>query len=210
MNLSGQCIAVTAGEPLELVEMPVTAEIHGVRLVGRADRIHLEGRRGRLVLEFKFSGRRELFPSHVVQVEAYGRMLEAMGFQTDRLLYGVAVLPRGRRVSDALARKIAESAFEVARAGLSATDARPPSGIPDPLSGLTVRRVDDEAFGLWVFRHSRQRVERDLHWATSYWTARSPAANVARAPSTPPNSAACPRRRRTGATRCAARWGASA
>jgi hypothetical protein len=173
--------AITAGEPLELVEMPVTAEIHGVRLVGRADRIHLEGRRGRLVLEFKFSGRRELFPSHVVQVEAYGRMLESMGFQTDRLLYGVAVLPRGRRVSDALARKIAEAAFEVARAGLSATDARPPSGVPDPLSGLTVRRVDDEAFGLWVFRHSRQRVERDLQWATSYWTgARAPEGTMAR------------------------------
>ena len=162
--------AITAGEPLELVEMPLSSEIEGVRLVGRADRIHLEGRRARLVLEFKFSGRRELFPSHVVQVEAYGRMLEANGFQVDGLLYGVAVLPRGRKVTDGLAALIADRALEAAREGLSATDVRTGTAMPDPLAGLTYRRVDDDAFGLWVFRHHKGRAERDLHWALSYWT----------------------------------------
>jgi hypothetical protein len=173
--------AVDAGEPLELVEMPLSADIHGVRLVGRADRIHLEGRRANLVLEFKFSGRRELFPSHVVQVEAYGRMLDANHFQTDRLLYGVAVLPRGRKVTDGLAAQIAERAMAAAAEGLSAVENRPPLGMPDPLSGLTFRRVDDEAFGLWVFRHHRARVERDLTWAIDYWTARrAPEGTVSR------------------------------
>jgi hypothetical protein len=166
--------AITAGEPLELVEMPLSSEIHGVRLVGRADRIHLEGRRARLVLEFKFSGRRELFPSHVVQVEAYGRMLEANGFQVDGLLYGVAVLPRGRKVTDGLAALIADRALEAAREGLSATDRRTGVGMPDPLAGLTYRRIDDDAFGLWVFRHHRGRAERDLQWALSYWTGQRP------------------------------------
>jgi hypothetical protein len=166
--------AITAGESLELVEMPLSAEVAGVRVVGRADRIHLEGRRARLVLEFKFSGRRELFPSHVVQVGAYGRMLEAMGFSTDRLVYAVAVLPRGRKVTDGLATAIAARAFQVAKEGLSMTDARPPSGAPDPLLGLTARRVDDEAYGLWVFRHHRARVERDLTWALQYWTGARP------------------------------------
>ncbi len=162
--------AITAGEPLELVEMPLVAELHGVRLVGRADRIHLEGRRARLVLEFKFSGRRELFPSHVVQVEAYGRMLDANGFNTDRLLHCVAVLPRGRKVTDGLAAQIAERALAAAGEGLSAVDTRPASAQPDPLAGLTTRRVDDEAFGLWVFRHHRARAERDLAWALQYWS----------------------------------------
>lgn len=166
--------AITAGEPLELVEMPLSSEISGVRLVGRADRIHLEGRRARLVLEFKFSGRRELFPSHVVQVEAYGRMLEANGFQVDGLLYGVAVLPRGRKVTDGLAALIAERALAAAREGLSATEVRTNAGMPDPLAGLTYRRVDDEAFGLWVFRHHRARAERDLQWALAYWTGQRP------------------------------------
>lgn len=167
--------AISAGEPLELVEMPLMAELHGVRLVGRADRIHLEGKRARLVLEFKFSGRRELFPSHVVQVEAYGRMLESSGFSTDRLVYAVAVLPRGRKVTDGLAATIAEKALAMAADGISATDPRSPSGVPDPLLGLTVRRVDDEAFGLWVFRHHKARVERDLSWALGYWSgARAP------------------------------------
>lgn len=164
--------AITAGEPLELVEMPLSAEVHGVRIVGRADRIHLEGKRATLVLEFKFSGRRELFPSHIVQVEAYGRMLEANGFSTDRLVYAVAVLPRGRKVTDGLAAQIAERAFRAARDGLSMTDPRPPTGAPDPLAGLTARRIDDEAFGLWVFRHHRARVERDLSWALHYWSGR--------------------------------------
>lgn len=161
--------AITAGEPLELVEMPLVAELNGVRLVGRADRIHLEGRSARLVLEFKFSGRRELFPSHIVQVEAYGRMLEANGFNTDRLLHCVAVLPRGRKVTDGLAAQIVEKALAAAGDGLSAIDARPATGQPDPLGGLTARRVDDEAFGLWVFRHHRARAERDLSWALQYW-----------------------------------------
>lgn len=173
--------AITAGEPLELVEMPLSSEIHGVRLVGRADRIHLEGRRARLVLEFKFSGRRELFPSHVVQVEAYGRMLEANGFQVDGLLYGVAVLPRGRKVTDGLAALIADRALEAARDGLSATEVRTSAGMPDPLAGLTYRRVDDDAFGLWVFRHHRARAERDLQWALSYWSgARTPEGTLSR------------------------------
>jgi hypothetical protein len=74
-------VAITAGEPLELVEMPLSAEVHGVRVVGRADRIHLDGsaRAAGAGVQVQL-GRRELFPSHVVQVEAYGRMLEADGF----------------------------------------------------------------------------------------------------------------------------------
>lgn len=164
--------SITAGEPLELVEMPLSAEVHGVRVVGRADRIHLTGRRARMVVEFKFSSRRELFPSHVVQVEAYGRMLEADGFRTDGLVHAVAVLPRGREVTDGLAAEIAERAEAAAAQGLSAADARPPTGAPDPLQGLTVRRVEEDAFGLWVFRHSRARAERDLSWALAYWTGR--------------------------------------
>jgi hypothetical protein len=173
--------AISAGEPLELVEMPLSAELHGVRLVGRADRIHLEGRRARLVLEFKFSGRRELFPSHVVQVEAYGRMLEANSFNTERLLHCVAVLPRGRKVTDGLAAEIAARAVAAAGEGLSAIDNRAPAGQPDPLAGLTFRRVDDEAFGLWVFRHHRARAERDLAWALQYWAGhRAPEGTVSR------------------------------
>ncbi|MEZ4410858.1 MAG: hypothetical protein R3A52_30910 [Polyangiales bacterium] len=162
--------ALAAGEDLELVEMPLSAEVDGVRLVGRADRVHLKGKRALLVLEFKFSSRRELFPSHIVQVEAYGRMLEANGYRIDQLLHGVAVLPRGQKVSDALAQEIATRATDAAKLGLSAGDSRPPSGFPDPLRGLATRRIDHDAFGLWVFRHSRARVERDLGWALGYWT----------------------------------------
>lgn len=173
--------AITAGEPLELVEMPLGAEVHGVKMVGRADRIHLEGKSARLVLEFKFSGRRELFPSHVVQVEAYGRMLEAGGFGTDRLLHAVAVLPRGRKVTDGLANTIAQRALDAAGEGLSASDTRPSVGAPDPLVGLNVRKVDEDAYGLWVFRHHRARAERDLSWPLTYWTGeRAPEGTAAR------------------------------
>ncbi len=164
--------AITAGEPLELVEMPLVAEVEGVRLVGRADRIHLEGRRAKMVLEFKFSGRRELFPSHVVQVEAYGRMLEASGFETDGLVHAVAVLPRGRKVNDGLAAAIATRALSADVERLVSDDRRPPEGMPDPLAGIAYRRIDDDAFGLWVFRHHRARAERDLTWALQYWTRR--------------------------------------
>lgn len=164
--------SISAGEPLELVEMPLAAELNGVRVVGRADRIHLVGRRAQMVLEFKFSSRRELFPSHVVQVEAYGRMLEAEGYRTEGLVHAVAVLPRGREVTDGLAEEISMRAERAAAQGLSATDARAPMGAPDPVQGLTVRRVEEDAFALWVFRHSRARAERDLGWALGYWSGR--------------------------------------
>jgi hypothetical protein len=167
--------ALSSGEALELVEMPLSAVLHGVKLVGRADRIHLEGRRARLVLEFKFSGRRELFPSHVVQVEAYGRMLEANNFDTEGMLYAVAVLPRGRKITDGLASEIAERALQ---ADLRTNDSDVETNtisMPDPLEGLQFRRIDDEAFGMWVFRHHSQRAERDLSWALRYWSGvRSP------------------------------------
>lgn len=166
--------AIAAGEELELVEMPLSAEVNNVRIVGRADRVHLKGKQALLVLEFKFSARREIFPSHVVQVEAYGRMLEANGYGIDSLLHCVAVLPRGQKVSDALAHEIAMAALETARLGLSAADPRSPRGYPDPLRGLATRRIETEAYGLWVFRHSRPRTERNLGWALGYWSQSRP------------------------------------
>ncbi|MBI5516604.1 MAG: hypothetical protein HY909_22660 [Deltaproteobacteria bacterium] len=169
--------ALDAGKTLELVEHTVGSELEGVRLVGRADRVVLQGRSAKLVLEFKFSAQRELRPTHVVQVEAYGRLLEASGFAVDGLLLAVCVLPRGQAVSEALARAIVAKALEATPRARDTATGR--SGMPDPLEGLGPRRVTEEAFTLWVFPHLPGKTARDLTWALSYWTgARAPEATA--------------------------------
>jgi hypothetical protein len=41
--------------------------------------------------------------------------------------------------------------------------------MPDPIAGLGVRRLDANAFTLFVFPHDERAAERDLSWALGYW-----------------------------------------
>lgn len=161
---------IEVGEKMGLVELGLAGEVDGVPLIGRADRVQLEGSKARLLLEWKFSGRRDLYPTHVVQVEAYGKLLRASGFETNELVHAVAVIPRGGPRPEGMAEMMAKRASEIAAVAPWSDRKITPSGaMPDPLAGLGVRRLDASAFTLFVFPHHESAAERDVSWALGYW-----------------------------------------
>jgi hypothetical protein len=180
---------IERGETMGLVELALAGDVDGVPLIGRADRVQLEGSRAKLLLEWKFSGRRDLYPTHVVQVEAYGRLLRESGFDTAGLVHAVAVIPRGGPKPENMAELLARRASEIA-AVAPWGERRIASGdaMPDPLTGLGVRRLDANAYTLFVFPHDDRAADRDVSWALGYWKgARSPGRTSA-----PSRCRACP------------------
>jgi hypothetical protein len=180
---------IEVGEKMGLVEFDLAGEVQGVPLMGRADRVQFEGSKARLLLEWKFSGRRDLYPTHVVQVEAYGTLLRASGFETSTLVHAVAVIPRGGPRPENMAELMAKRAAELAAAAPWAErKVRTNGAMPDPLAGLGVRRLDTAAFTLFVFPHHELAAERDVSWALDYWKgARAPSRTTA-----PSRCRACP------------------
>lgn len=180
---------IEVGEKMGLVELGLAGEVDGVPLIGRADRVQLEGSKARLLLEWKFSGRRDLYPTHVVQVEAYGKLLRASGFETSELVHAVAVIPRGGPRPENLAELMAKRAADLAAAAPWAErKVGTTTVMPDPLAGLGVRRLDASAFTLFVFPHHELAAERDVSWALGYWKgARTPSRT-----SSPSRCRACP------------------
>src|SRR5204862_5500870 len=69
------------------------APIHDAPIVGVPDLIHLKGRDARLVLEFKFSKRDDLFIDRFIQAQTYGLLLAGSGYGMDRTVCVVGVLP---------------------------------------------------------------------------------------------------------------------
>jgi hypothetical protein len=161
---------IERGETMGLVELGLAGEVDGIPLIGRADRVQLEGSQAKLLLEWKFSGRRDLYPTHVVQVEAYGRLLRESGFDTSGLVHAVAVIPRGGPKPENMAELLARRASEIAAVAPWGTRrVSPGTTMPDPLTGLGVRRLDANAYTLFVFPHDDQAADRDVSWALGYW-----------------------------------------
>ncbi len=177
------------GEAMGLVELNLAGEIDGVMVMGRADRVQLEGTTAKLLLEWKFSSRRELYPTHVVQVEAYATLLKANGFNIDNLVHVVAVVQRGRARPEKLAATMAQRAHEIASVAAWGTrPLRAASAVPDPLQGLGVRRLDSTAFTLFVFPHDARAAELNLQWALQYWKRERPPSHT----HSPSRCRACP------------------
>jgi hypothetical protein len=168
---------IAAGEAQGLAEMSLAATVDGVRLVGRADQVQLQGSAARVVLEFKFSSRREIFPAYAAQVEAYGALLGARGFDTSRLVHAVVVLPRGAGAPAGLAAELARTAERLAAvAPWPDPPAAPPDarGGPDLLGGLAPRFVETARFAMWVFPHEAVAAAGGLRWALGYWKGARP------------------------------------
>jgi hypothetical protein len=84
---------VGRGEDVYLQESRFAAPILDAPVVGVPDLIHLKGREARLVLEFKFSRRDDLFIDRFIQAQTYALLLEGSGYRTDDTVCVVGVLP---------------------------------------------------------------------------------------------------------------------
>src|SRR5579884_743131 len=150
--------SIHRGERLTLFEFPMEAAWEGIPIWGRPDLVQLEGKSVRLLVEFKFSRRANLFPSQQTQTNLYGWLLEQNQFNVDALLCAVAIFPTAIPQNPLLPTELIEKLLEITeRSRASAFQ----SGIP------LLRRA--RAFTLHLFPFRSKIAERDLRWAVDYW-----------------------------------------
>lgn len=160
---------VEAGETVRLHEYGLRGEVDGVPVVGRPDAVFLRGRVADLVLEFKFSAWRRPFPSHRLQLLAYGHLLGQSGYDVSRLVCGVLMLPpRAARGGEPV---IAEPEYAACAAHASHLSARAATGAPVAAAPETVG-----GGALSLFPYDPAEAARGLAWALGYWKGRRPAA----------------------------------
>ncbi len=184
---------VEAGEAVRLHEYGFRGSVGTVPLVGRPDAVFLRGRVADLVLEFKFSAWRRPFPSHRLQLLAYGYLLGQNGYDVSRLVCGVLMLPpgaRGGRDGPVLCEATYASCAALAAALAVELERRPrPRG---RLPGLPAEALDRPAGDsprrhtgftapqpvgggtLSLFPYDAAEAERRLAWAVGYWEGRRP------------------------------------
>ena len=154
-------VRVRLGEDVFLQESRFTAPIHEATVVGVPDLIHLQGRDARLVLEFKFSKRDDLFIDRFIQAQTYGLLLEGSGYGMEQTVCVIGVLPsrdqlRQERTLDQVLERCAELCERIARS-------------PRHVFSLCSR---GESGTLHAFRFDSRTAKNHLRWALDYWKER--------------------------------------
>jgi hypothetical protein len=163
---------VRRGEELYLQESRFRARVHDAPLVGVPDLLHLKGRDARLVLEFKFSKRDDLFIDRFIQAQAYGALLEGLGYRMDETVCVLGVLSPGTpRDSDSSRMESLKKDGVLQKIlGRSAELGERLRGSPRRVFSLRSR---DEASGtLHAFRFESRTARLHLGWALDYWKER--------------------------------------
>lgn len=163
---------VEAGETIRLHEYGFRGTVGAVPLAGRPDAVFLEGRSARLVLEFKFSAWRRPFPSHRLQLLAYGYLLGQNGYDVSRLVCGVLMLPPRPEGRDPFVLPEADyaSCAALAAALAAQVEARPGLARRGGLEGTGPEPVGGGALSL--FPYDPAETDRRLAWAIAYWEGR--------------------------------------
>jgi len=146
------------GESLTLFEFPMEGVWEGIPIWGRPDLLQLEGRSARLLIEFKFSRRSNLFPSQQTQANLYGWLLQQNQFDIRALLCAVAIFPATPPHIQLLP---ADLTGEIINAAEKLRGKVRRSAVP------ILRR--EPSFTLHLFPFRPELAERDLRWAAAYW-----------------------------------------
>jgi hypothetical protein len=163
---------VRRGEDVYLQESRFAAPLLDAPVVGVPDLVHLKGSEARLVLEFKFSKRDDLFVDRFVQAQTYALLLEASGYRTDETVCVVGVLPsRARRDPE-------ESAMGhlrkegVLRRILDRSDDISGRLRRSPRHVFSLRSTEEASGTLHAFRFEPRTARGHLRWALDYWLQR--------------------------------------
>ncbi len=163
---------VEAGESVRLHEYGFRGTVGAVPVAGRPDAVFLEGRAARLVLEFKFSAWQRPFPSHRLQLLAYGYLLGQNGYDVSRLVCGVLMLPPRPDGGEAFSLPEADYASCAALAAALAVEveARPAAARRGGVEVIAPEPVGGGALSL--FPYDPVEAARRLAWAIGYWEGR--------------------------------------
>ncbi|KKM64327.1 hypothetical protein LCGC14_1502480 [marine sediment metagenome] len=84
---------IFTSESYWISELLLLANYKNLYLAGRPDTIFFAKGAPVMIFEFKFSKYRSSFPSHHIQAETYGIILNKLGFDTSSLFYTIVILP---------------------------------------------------------------------------------------------------------------------
>lgn len=135
-------------EPVLAVEMFILGKYQDVFLAGQPDAVMFYRGHPIVVFEFKFSKSGIAYPSHHVQAQMYGLILENMGFDTSRLFYAIVVADPKTRGDPELQRKAIDAIFN--------------RGFEE-----SILSTDDTIIHFCKFHPSE--AEESLQWASEYW-----------------------------------------
>jgi CRISPR/Cas system-associated exonuclease Cas4 (RecB family) len=135
-------------KPVEVHEMPLMAEYEGLPIMGRPDCVLFDKGEPALVLEFKFSSFRRPFHDHHIQAGAYCFLLEKMGFDVEKLHYGIVMAGTNAREDQGLTKRVIDSIVE---------------------KGAEESILEIENTQVYLSKYDVNKVTYELDWATKYW-----------------------------------------
>jgi CRISPR/Cas system-associated exonuclease Cas4 (RecB family) len=135
-------------EPVLAVEMFILGKYQDVFLAGQPDAVMFYKGHPIVIFEFKFSKSGIAYPSHHVQAQTYGLILENMGFDTSRLFYAIVVTDPKTRGDPKLQRKAIDAIFK--------------KGFEE-----SILSTDDTIIHFCKFYSSE--AQESLDWAIKFW-----------------------------------------
>jgi len=135
-------------EPVLAAEMFILGKYQDVFLAGQPDAVMFYKGRPIVIFEFKFSQSGIAYPSHHVQAQTYGLILESMGFNTSRMFYAIVVANPLTRGNPELQTKAIDAIFK--------------NGFEEGILS-----TDDTIIHFCKFHSSE--AQESLQWAIEFW-----------------------------------------
>jgi len=177
---------IQTGNRLAMCEWTLEGQFEGVRIRGRPDLFGFEGKKGLLLLDFKFGGGKQPFRHQEVQAETYVLLTESMGFSAEELCFGIVMFP-GLRMKGSLSDMAQDKS---ARLQLFQTDGTlqriyercQQDRLELLKSGTKTLTVEADFWKVFLYRYDRLKAEKDLSWALGFWRSEREPIPVKRTP----------------------------
>lgn len=146
---------IKSGKKQSLSEAPFRGTFHGITIKGYPDYVEFKQGKALLLLDYKFSKHKRIFPSQRIQVDTYGYLLNKNHLDTNRLICGILIISpdlAGIDPADFVTREAKEIASDMRRKKFERVDLQ-----GDPVYGE-------------LYAFSLSTAEKNLSWAMDYWT----------------------------------------
>ena len=91
---------VSSGEQASFREVRIEGTYRGVKIKGIPDHFSIKGGKALFLLDYKFSKHKRIFPSHRIQVDTYGFLLNKNHLDTNYLICGIVIVEPKKNESE--------------------------------------------------------------------------------------------------------------
>lgn len=167
---------ITKGELIKFIKSDKTFSLQQSRfngayghvlIKGIPDYVEIKGRKANILVEFKFSKYKRIFPEYRIQLDTYGYLLYKNRFDINNLFCGVAIFPRHS--------KFGEKTFILNTLNQSGVIDEVIEKIKKRLSEMRNKRLDrfrfdePDSFNGYLYSFSLSIAKKNLKWAMGYW-----------------------------------------